>query len=149
LFDQSGSKKAAGMIVMNVLEYAVMLKNNKQLSIKMLIMYTITALLFLTSVELHIHTQETATTVEHGFAVDISSFASDLMHQGSSDEIIVSPEGALKVEQGNISLLAVFLLIAVLAAVQCRTFIGRVRESQTRLPIIPFHGSPPLRAPPQ
>ena len=126
-----------------------MLKNKKQLTIKMLIMYMISALLFLSSVELHIHTQETAATVEHGFAVDISSLASNLMHQGSSDEIIVSPESALKVKQSSLSLLAIFLLIAVLVAVLCRTFIGRLRESQTRLPIIPFYGTPPLRAPPQ
>ena len=126
-----------------------MLKNKKQLSIKMLIMYTITALLFLTSVELHIHTPETAATVEHGVAVDISSLASNLMHQGGSDEIIVSPDGALKVKQSSVSLLAIFLLIAVMAAVLCRTFIGRLRENQTRLPILPFYGTPPLRAPPQ
>ena len=125
-----------------------MLKNKKQLTIKMLIMYVITALLFLTSVELHIHTQETAATVEHGFAVDISSFAGDLMPEGGSNEIIVSPDSVLKVKQSSVSLLAVFLLIAVLAAVQCRTFIGRLRENQTRLPIIPFRGTPPLRAPP-
>ncbi|MFV9615151.1 MAG: hypothetical protein ACNYZG_04295 [Gammaproteobacteria bacterium] len=122
--------------------------NNKQPAIKMLIMYVITALLFLTSIELHIHTQDTAATEEHGFAVDISSFASDLMSEGGNNEIIVSPESALKVEQSSVSLLAVFLLIAVLAAVQCRTFIGRLRESQTRIPIIPFRGVPPLRAPP-
>ena len=115
----------------------------------MLIMYVITALLFLTSVELHIHTQETAATVEHGFAVDISSFAGNLMHQGGSNEIIVSPDSALKVKQSSVNLLAIFLLVAVLAAVQCRSFFGRVRESQTHLPIIPFHGSPLLRAPPQ
>ena len=126
-----------------------MLKNKKQLTIKMLIMYMITALLFLSSVELHIHTQETAATVEHGFAVDISSLASNLVHQVGSDEIIVSPESALKVKPSSLSLLAVFLLIAVMAAVPCRTFIGRLRESQTRLPIIPFYGTPPLRAPPQ
>ncbi len=126
-----------------------MLKINKQLSIKMLIIYMITALLFLTSVELHIHTPETAATVEHGVAVDISSFASNLMHQGGSDEIIVSPDSALKVKQSSVSLLAIFLLIAVMAVVLCRTFIGRLRENQTRLPILPFYGTPPLRAPPQ
>ena len=126
-----------------------MLNYKKQLSTKMLIMYVITALLFLTSVEVHIHTQETASTVEHGFAVDISSFASDLMPDGSSNEIIVSPDSVLKVKQSSVSLLAVFLLIAVVAAVLCRTFICRLRESQTRLPLIPFRGTPPLRAPPQ
>lgn len=114
----------------------------------MLIMYVITALLFLTSVELHIHTQDTAATVEHGFAVDISYFA-NIMPEDSNNEIIVSPDSVLKVEQNSISILAVFLLIAVLAAVQCRTFIGRLREGQTRLSIIPFRGTPPLRAPPQ
>ncbi len=126
-----------------------MRKNKKQLSIKMLIMYVVAALLFLTSVELHIHTQETAATVEHGFAVDISSLVSDFVHQGSSDEIIVSPKSVLKVKQNSVSLLAVFLLIAVMSAVLCRTFIGRQRESHTRLPLFPFRGTPPLRAPPQ
>ena len=126
-----------------------MLQSNKQLTIKMLIMYVITALLFLTSVDLHIHTQETAATVEHGLAVDISSFASHLMPGDSSNEIIVSPDSVLKVEQDSVNMLAVFLLIAVLAVVQCRSLIGCLRESQTRLPIIPFRGTPPLRAPPE
>ena len=123
--------------------------NNKQHSIKMLVMYMIAALLFLTSVELHIHTQETAATVDHGFAVDISSFVSNIVPEGNDNEIIVSPDSALKEKQSSVSMLAVFLLIAVLAAIRCRTFIGRLRESHTRIPIIPFRGKPPLRAPPQ
>ena len=126
-----------------------MRQNKKQLSTKMLVMYMITALLFLTSVELHIHTRGTATTVEHGFAVDISSLASNFLPEDSNNEIIVSPESALKVEQSSVNLLAVFLLIAIMAAVLCRTFIGRLRESHARLPVIPFRGTPPLRAPPQ
>ena len=128
-----------------------MRQNKKQLTIKMLVMYVITSLLFLTSVELHIHThtKETAATVEHGFAVDVSSLASIFLPEGSNNEIIVSPDSVLKVKQSSVSLLAVFLLIAVIAAVLCRTFIGRLRESQTRLPLIPFYGTPPLRAPPQ
>ena len=105
-------------------------------------------MLFLTFVEVHIHTQNTAATVEHGVAVDISSIADNIKPEGSSNEIIVSPESALKVKQSGVSLLAVFLLIAVMAAVLCRTFIGRLRESQARIPIIPFRGTPPLRAPP-
>lgn len=115
----------------------------------MLIMYMVTALLFLTSVEIHIHTQETAATVEHGFAVDISSLANNLMPEASNNEIIVSPKSVLKVKQSSLSLLAIFMLMAVMAVVLCRTFIGRLRESHTRLPIIPFRGTPPLRAPPQ
>ena len=128
-----------------------MRQNKKQLTIKMLVMYVITSLLFLTSVELHIHThtKETAATVEHGFAVDVSSLASIFLPEGSNNEIIVSPDSVLKVKQSSVSLLAVFLLIAVIAAVLCRTFIGRLRESHTRLPLIPFYGTPLLRAPPQ
>ena len=123
--------------------------NNKQHSIKMLVMYMITALLFLTFVEVHIHTQNTAATVEHGVAVDISSIADNIKREGGNNEIIVSPESALKAKQSSVSLLAVFLLIAVMAVVLYRTFIGRLRESQARIPILPFYGTPPLRAPPQ
>jgi predicted nucleic acid-binding Zn ribbon protein len=125
-----------------------MSKHRKQLSIKMLIIYMVTALLFLTSVELHIHTQDTAMTADHGAAVSISSFADELMAADGSDEITVSADSALKVKQSTVSLLAVFLLIAVMLTVLCRTFIGRLREGHTQLPLIPFHGTPPLRAPP-
>jgi hypothetical protein len=115
----------------------------------MLVIYMITALLFLTSVELHIHTQETATTVDHGMAVSISAITGDFMSETGSDEIIVSPDSVLKVKQNSINILAVFLLIAVMLTVLCRTFIGRLREGHTLLPLIPFQGTPPLRAPPQ
>ncbi len=114
----------------------------------MLIIYMISALLFLTSVELHIHTQETAATVDHGFAVSISSLAGDFVNGDISDKITVSPDSVLKVKQSGMSILAVFLLIAVMLTVLCRTFIGRLRESHAQLPFIPFHGTPPLRAPP-
>ena len=122
--------------------------HQKQRSIKMLVIYMITALLFLTSVEIHVHDQEAAVAADHGFAVSISSFTNDLMPEGNSDEITISPDGVLKIKQGSINLLAVFLLIAVMVTVLCRTFIGRLRESHTQLPVIPFHGTPPLRAPP-
>ena len=122
--------------------------HQKQQSIKMLVIYMITALLFLTSVEIHIHDQEAAASVDHGFAVSISSLSNDLMPKGSGDEITVSPESVIKVKQGSINLLAVFLLIAIMVTVLCRTFIGRLREGHTQLPVIPFHGTPPLRAPP-
>lgn len=125
-----------------------MRKNQKQLSIKMLVMYMITALLFLTSVDLHIHTEKSALTVDHGTAVSISSLASDITPGDSSNEITVSPDSVLKVKQNSVNILAVFLLIAVMLAVLCRTFIGRLRESHALLPALPFHGTPPLRAPP-
>ena len=126
----------------------IMYKNRKQLSTKMLIIYMVTALLFLTSVELHIHTQETAVAAGHGSAVSISSLAENLIATESKDEISVSPDSALKLKQSNISLWAVFLLIAVMLTVLCRTFIGRLREGHTQLSLIPFYGTPSLRAPP-
>ena len=125
-----------------------MSNHRQQLSIKMLIIYMVTALLFLTSVKVHIHTQDAAATADHGSAVSISAFADDLMAVDSADEITVSADSALKVKQAGVSLLAVFLLIAVMLTVLCRTFIGRLREGHTQLPLIPFHGTPSLRAPP-
>ncbi len=122
--------------------------HQKQRSIKMLVIYMITALLFLTSVEIHIHDQETAAAADHGFAVSISSLTNDLLPEGSSDEITVSTESVLKIKQDTVNLLAVFVLIAVMLTVLCRTFIGRLREGHAQLPVIPFHGTPPLRAPP-
>jgi len=121
---------------------------SKQQSIKMLVIYMITALLFLTSVEIHIHDHEAAAMAAHGHAVDISSIASNLSPEGNSDEITVSPEGVLKVKEISINLLAVFLLIAIMVTVLCSTFIGRLRENHKRLFFIPFYGSPSLRAPP-
>ena len=115
---------------------------------KMLVIYMIMALLFLTSFDLHIHDQEAAATADHGFAVSISALDNDLMSEEVSDEITVSPDGVLKVKQSGISLMVIFLLVAVILNVLCRTFIGRLREGRAQLPFIPFHGTPPLRAPP-
>lgn len=125
-----------------------MRKQQKQVSIRILIIYMITALLFLTSVKLHIHTGEHASAVDHGPAVSISLVASDLTTDGISNEVNVSPDSVLKLKQGSESLYAVFLLVAVILTMLCRTFIGRLRESHAQLPFIPFHGTPPLRAPP-
>lgn len=122
---------------------------NKQLPVKILIIYLISALLFLTSIELHIHTQETAVHEEHGAAVSISSLSSELMPATAYGEINVSPDGVLKIEQDNYTVLAVFLLIALITTATCRTCILRLRESSTLLPDLPFYGAALLRAPPQ
>lgn len=114
----------------------------------MLVIYMVTALLFLTSVEVHIHGNEASATAAHGYAVGISSLADELLSEGSSDEITVSPDSVLKLKSGKINLLAVFLLVGILLTILCRAFIGHLRESYTQLPAIPFHGTPPLRAPP-
>lgn len=125
-----------------------MQQSKRQLVTKTLIMYMVGALLFLTFVELHIHTQEAAVSETHGFAVSISNLTEDLAALDAHDEISVSPDSILKIKQTNVSVLAIFMLIAVLVSVLCCAFIGRMRESHKLLPVIPFYGTPPLRAPP-
>lgn len=125
-----------------------MYKSNKHLFSKTLITYVISALLFLTFVKLHIHTQEAAVVESHGYAVSITIPASDLINDVSNDEIAVNPDSILKFKQTSTTTLAVFMWIAVLITVLCRTFIGRLRETNEQLPVIAFYGTPPLRAPP-
>jgi hypothetical protein len=125
-----------------------MRNNRKQLSVKILVIYMVMALLFLASVDLHIHTADSASTADHGVAVSISSFADDLMDKTTGDEINVSPDGVLKVKQDDIGVFAVFLLVAIMLAVLRPTYIGRLRGTLALLPLPPYHGTPSLRAPP-
>ncbi len=112
-------------------------------------MYMLSAMLFLTSIELHIHTKEAAVSADHGVAVSISNFSKELIEIDNNYEINVTPDNILKVSANNINLLAVFLLLATLVVVLCQTFIGRMRDRQDLLPAIISHSTPPLRAPPQ
>jgi cell division protein ZapA (FtsZ GTPase activity inhibitor) len=126
------------------------LKFGKQQSIRFLIMYMISAVLFLTSIDLHIHARDVATSAgHHGYAVHISSLTDELIPAVASDEIKVSPDGVLKINQSSFSVLAVFLLAALLVVCCSRACVGRLRDTATLLPSLPFHGTPSLRAPPQ
>jgi len=122
--------------------------NRKQFSTKILIMYMITALLFLTSVDLHIHTADKAAVADHGSAVSISSLTGDIMSDVDNDEITVSPDSVLKEKQNSVNVLATFMMVTIILAVVCRRFIGHLRESHAQLPGVPLHSTPPLRAPP-
>ena len=51
--------------------------------------YIIAALLFLMSVDLHIHTADKAVVSDHGSPVSISSLTGDIMIDGDNDEIII------------------------------------------------------------
>ena len=125
-----------------------MIARLRQLNINLLHIYMIVALLFLTSVTLHIHTQEAAVFEDHGAAVSISSIADDFSSHESLGEIVVSPESVLKLKQNDTSLFAVFLLIAVIVAHHGRSHSDRLRKSHASFPVIPFYGAPLLRAPP-
>lgn len=115
----------------------------------MLLMYVIAALLFLTSVELHIHTHEAAPAAEHGFAVSISSLDSNFLPQLASEEINVGTDSVLRVDYDTVSIVAVFILLTLLLLTSWqRTFVGRLREQYERPSIQPFCGLPLLRAPP-
>jgi hypothetical protein len=126
-----------------------MLKKQKLLTARTLIMYMVAALLFLTSFDLHIHTDEAAVAAEHGFAVSISSMGSDFLVGVDSEEINVGLDGVLKVEYDTVSFIATFLLLAIVLAVLQRIFIGIIRENNFSYFVISLSGLPPLRAPPQ
>jgi len=126
-----------------------MSKFQKYLSARMLIMYMIAALLFLTSFNLHIHTDEAAVTAEHGFAVSIGSIDTDFLAGIDSEEINVGLDGVLKVEHDTVSFIAVFLLLTIFLAILQRIFIEIIRENNSSCFVIPLSGLPPLRAPPQ
>ncbi|RDH84811.1 MAG: hypothetical protein DIZ80_04930 [endosymbiont of Galathealinum brachiosum] len=120
--------------------------SDKQISIKILIMYMISALLFLSSIELHIHNQEAAAYNSHGSAVSITSLSNDIIDIAS--EIEVSPDGMLKVQNSSPDLLVFLLLLTLIIAVFSHVTVTQARHLLTT-PEPPFYGTPSLRAPPQ
>jgi len=123
-------------------------RSDKQLSIKVLIIYMISSLLFLSSIDLHIHTDKAAASADHGFSVAISQLSSGLIDASAIDEIGVSPDGMLKVNHSAPNVLAVFILLALIIVLFCQVYISRIRNTHAT-PELPFYGTPTLRAPPQ
>lgn len=121
---------------------------SNQLSIKALIIYMIGSLLFLSSIELHIHTKEAATSASHGLSVSITSFSNDFSRTSTADEIEVSPDGMLNTPNSAPNLLAIFLLLVLVIAVFKQIIIPRIRTFHVPYEL-PFYGTPALRAPPQ
>jgi len=124
-----------------------MSRSKQQLSAKLLIIYMISALLFLTSFDLHIHTQDAAATAEHGSSVSITSISNELTMANSSDEIAVSPDGILKIQQINHAFLAVFILLALITVLFSVILTHRLTNNHSLISL-PFYGTPALRAPP-
>lgn len=122
--------------------------SGKQLSTKILIIYMISTLLFLFSIELHIHTKDAAASADHGASVSITSLSNSLGDIGSSGEIEVSPDGMLKVHHSAPDMLAIFLLLALIIAIFRQIIVAQTSNSHTSS-TLPFYGTPALRAPPQ
>jgi len=124
------------------------LNSGKQLSVKALIIYMISALLFLSSIELHIHTSDAAAKADHGYAVSITSLSNNLSNLNISGEIEVSPDGMLKITHSAPNILAIFLVLALICTLFIQIFTLRTRD-QYFTAALPFFGTPALRAPPQ
>ncbi len=130
----------------------ISLNINKALSIKLLVIYMVSALLFLSSIELHIHTHEAAASADHGSAVSITSiaddFSSEFSAQESASEIEVSPDGMLHAHQNIPNFLLFLILLVFVIAIFVPVSISRIRKTHCRIEL-PFYGTPALRAPPQ
>ncbi|MCW8934514.1 MAG: hypothetical protein OQK98_07295, partial [Gammaproteobacteria bacterium] len=115
--------------------------SGKQLSINALIIYMISALLFLCSIELHIHTGDTAANADHGHAVSITSLSNNLDNLNISDEIEVSPDGMLKIKHSAPNMLAIFLVLTFICTLFMQILILRTRD-QHFTSKLPFFGTP-------
>ena len=124
------------------------LNSVNQLSIKALIIYMISALLFLSSIELHIHTNDTAATADHGYAVSITSLSNNINNLNVSGEIEVSPDSMLKMQYSAPNILAIFIVLALICSLLIQIFTLRIRDQYFTC-TLPFYGTPALRAPPQ
>lgn len=107
----------------------------------------ISALLFLSSIELHIHTHEAAATADHGSAVSITSLPDSLVSPTDAQEIEVSPDGMLHAHAHLQNILALFVLLTILITVLQQVSIRPIKRTTSTL-ALPFFGSPSLRAPP-
>jgi len=117
------------------------------LQTKAIILYMISALLFLAFVEVHIHNSIGAVNAYHGHAVSISSLDTALLGD-SADEIKVSSSGTLKAKHNTVNFGALFLLVVTFFIVLSQAIIWQFREGSIRYFVILYHRSPPLRAPP-
>ncbi|MCW9046605.1 MAG: hypothetical protein OQK46_00890 [Gammaproteobacteria bacterium] len=123
------------------------LSSAKQLPTNALIIYMISALLFLCSIELHIHTGDTAINADHGSAVSITSLANNLDYLNISNEIEVSPDGMLKIKHSAPNILVIFLVLTLICTLFLQILTLRSRD-QHLASKLPFFGTPALRGPP-
>ena len=125
-------------------------RNNSSFPYRLLVMYMISALLFLMSTPLHIHSKEAATTAEHGAAVSVSSLVNDIIQADTQNQININPDGLFKANPADFNIPMIPLLIALLVFSIPRICVRcRFPRSQRISPDTPDYGMPLLRAPPQ
>ena len=122
--------------------------NDKRLTARVLVIYLISALLFVTSVELHVHVNADTVAADQSSQIHISSVTGNLGSPDIDDEVDVSPLGVLKSNQDDFGVMAVFLLAILACVLSSYTCVARMRDIQSRYPRLPFYGAPSLRAPP-
>jgi hypothetical protein len=122
--------------------------NSKTFSTQMLIMYLISALLFMTSIDLHIHADVSSLSADKLTPVHISSIADSFTATDDSGEININHQSVLKDGQGKLVVLAAILLTLMVAALFFYECIGRIVNTRVQLYQLPFLGTPPLRGPP-
>ena len=124
--------------------------NGKQVSTRLLIIYLISALLFLTSFRLHIHPQDgSVVSADTGSLIHVSAITGDILSPDQDDEISISPSGVLKAGYNNHDIIVAVFMLAILLTLQVAyACIARIRDSHTRVLRLPFFGTPALRAPP-
>ena len=119
-----------------------------QVPIRLLIMYMISALLFLMSFDLHIHVHSDKVYTGQQSVLHVRSIADEHASDDSGDEINISPSGVLKLNQNSSGIIAVMLLITLIAVLYYFEYTLRLLDNRSLLPRLPFHGAPALRAPP-
>lgn len=125
-------------------------RHNSSLQYRLLVMYMISALLFLMSTQLHIHSKEAAASADHGAAVSVSSLINDVIQVKTGDQININPDGILKSKPVNTGIPLLFLLVTLLLF-DTQQNCWRCRLSRTRhiLPATADYGTPLLRGPPK
>lgn len=125
-------------------------RNNSSIPHRLLVMYMISAMLFLMSTPLHIHSKEAAATAEHGGAVSFSSLVNDIIQADTRGQITINPDGMLEAKPAGFNIPFIFLLIALLVFGIPRICSRcRLHRRQRISPDTPDYGMPLLRAPPQ
>ncbi len=114
-----------------------------------MVIYMIFALLFLSSLKLHIHTGDAAILADHGSAVSISDFSNlENLVNSSIGEIEINPDGLFKLVK-KVATFALVLLVVILSLLLvCRDCLRRKFVFPFPRQSLPFFGAPILRAPP-